>query len=199
MDNLKKLRELTEELTEPVFDQLQEALVALQQAKAGLVLRKKILTIFVTIPDEDMYGEVLEVVLDTTKSKYGAFGYLDRDDNWICPSLTKNIWDECDISEKDIVFPKKILLAMDTWAEVYKKKELLCINHLVSTPKGHIPIQRIIIAPIIYRKSLIGMIAIANKEIDYNEEDKEKLEFIVECISPVLNARLQRDGKKNAE
>lgn len=198
-DNLKKLRKLTGELIEPAFDQLQSALAALKQAEKELAIRKKIISIFMTIPDEDMYGEILEVILSITKSKYGAFGYLDVDGNWICPSLTKNIWNECDIPEKDIIFPKQTLLAMETWAGVYQKKEFLCINRLVITPKGHIPILRIVIAPILHREALIGMIAIANKETDYNKEDKEKLEVIADYIAPVLSARLQRDGKKNAE
>ena len=37
------------------------------------------------------------------------------------------------------------------------------------------------------------MLALANKEAGYTEEDKELIEHIANNISPILKARLQRD------
>ena len=50
-----------------------------------------------------MYGEVLNIVLETTQSKYGVFGYINDKGALVCPSMTKDIWDQCQLSDKDII------------------------------------------------------------------------------------------------
>ncbi len=43
-----------------------------------LTIRNRIATIFLTTPDEEMYNEVLKVLLDALDSEYGVFGYMDE-------------------------------------------------------------------------------------------------------------------------
>ena len=38
--------------------------------------RMRIAEIFLSVPDDGMYAEVLDVVLETMESNYGVFGYL---------------------------------------------------------------------------------------------------------------------------
>jgi PAS domain S-box-containing protein len=46
------------------------------------------------------------------------------------------------------------------------------------TPEGHVPIHRFMAVPITLNDSLLGLIALANPEKDYTEEDLEKVEEI---------------------
>ena len=52
-----------------------------------------------------MYGEVLAVVLDEMRSTFGIFGYLDENGDLVIPSMTRDVWDECQVPDKSIVFP----------------------------------------------------------------------------------------------
>jgi len=60
-------------------------------------------------------------------------------------------------------------------------------------PKGHVPLARGMTIPILYQEELTGILAVADKETDYDEKDRETLEAISAHIAPILHARLQRD------
>ncbi|MBT3201757.1 MAG: hypothetical protein HN350_17795, partial [Phycisphaerales bacterium] len=75
-----------------------------EQLRRELDISRRISEIFLTGDDENMYAEVLNVALKITKSQCGVFGYISEDGDLICPSMTRSIWDQCDVPDKDIVF-----------------------------------------------------------------------------------------------
>ncbi|UCH88183.1 MAG: GAF domain-containing sensor histidine kinase [Thermoplasmata archaeon] len=148
-----------------------------------------------------MYGEVLQVILDALESEHGVFGYIDKNENYITPSMTRDIWDQCRMPEKDIVFPK------DSWGGIWGKalteKKTFYSNESFNVPEGHLPVKRALCVPILHKGELIGLITVGNKKTDYNENDRNLLDTIAANIAPVLKARLERDKmeekRKNAE
>ncbi len=52
--------------------------------------------------------------------------------------------------------------------------------------------------PILYQDELTGILAVADKETDYDEKDREILETISAHITPILSTRLQRDIQERA-
>jgi len=152
----------------------------------------RIFLIFLTVPDEEMYGRVLDIILEATKSRFGIFGYIGENGNLVIPSLTKDVWAACRVADKSIVFPA------DAWGESLWGKAIREQKHFISDgpfniPEGHIQIENFLTAPIVFGKKTIGLTSVANKEGGYTEEDKELLAVIGNRISPILNARLQRD------
>jgi PAS domain S-box-containing protein len=162
---------------------------ALRQSEYGLSIRNRINEIFLTIPGEEMYGEVLKVVLEVMESKYGIFGYINEDGAWVCPSMTRDIWDECRIPDKAII------LAKDQWGGIWgramNEKKTLYSNNSFTVPQGHILITRALDVPIIYQGELIGNLLVGNKETNYGEKDIQVLENIADKIAPVLHSTLQ--------
>jgi PAS domain S-box-containing protein len=174
---------------------LMQAEEALSKSEQELKIRNRISEIFLTTPDDDMYAEVLQVILEAAESKYGVFGYINQDNgSFVCPSMTRDIWDKCQVSEKDIIFPK------DTWGGIWgralKEKKTLSSNGPFRIPQGHIPITRDIALPIIYHNEPIGLLHVANKMTDYDEKDRALLENIADHIAPVLYARLGKDRQE---
>ncbi|MEE9490170.1 MAG: PAS domain S-box protein, partial [Thermoplasmata archaeon] len=171
-----------------------EAEEALREYKQGLEIRNRIDEIFLTISDERMYGEVLDLVLKAMGSKYGVFGYIRRDGAFVCPSMTRDIWDRCQMKDKDIVFPRETWGGI--WGRALMEKRTLCSNGGFKVPKGHIPVTRALDVPIIHRNEVIGSLLVSNKATDYDHKDVELLENIANGIAPILNARLQRDRQE---
>jgi PAS domain S-box-containing protein len=167
---------------------------ALRQRERELNIRNQIDLIFLTMPDDEMYGEALQVILEATGSKYGVFGYIDEGGQLVCPSMTREIWDQCQIPDKDIVFPR------ETWGGIWGRALLeaksFYSNGPMRVPEGHVPIRRAVAVPIIHQGEAIGILEVANKETDYDEQDQELLEGVAEYIAPVLRARLQRDREE---
>lgn len=166
-----------------------------------LIVRNEISDIFLTVPDDEMYGEVLRVILKAMESKYGIFGYIDEQETLVIPSMTRDIWLECQVPDKTIVYPREKWGGI--WGRALKEKKILYANEGLHVPPGHIPVERVICSPILYRGKLIGLLEIANRVTDYGGRDREFLEIITDKIAPILNARLERDRenekRKDAE
>ena len=163
---------------------------ALQQRQRELDIRNQIANIFLAVPDDEMYGEVLQVVLDAMESKHGVFGYVREDGAVVVPSLTRDIWDKCQVPGKDIVFPRETWSGI--WGRALVEKKTFYSNKDFRVPKGHIPVHRAIATPIIYQGELIAYFTIGNSTRDYDDKDKKLLETIANYIAPILDARLER-------
>ncbi len=171
---------------------------ALKQSNRKLQARDRIAQIFLTTPDDQMYGKVLDIVLETLESRYGVFGYIDDDGALVCPSMTRDIWDQCQIPGKDIVFPREAWTGI--WSKALTEKVSLFVNTPLHVPEGHLPITRALTVPITFGDEVIGLLTVANRNIDYTEKDKNLLAYIADFIAPILHARLekQRDERIKA-
>ncbi len=167
---------------------------ALRQSERDLAVRNKVAQIFLTVSDEEIYGEVLHVILQAMESEYGLFGYIDRNGALVCPSMTRDVWDRCQMPDKDIILPRKIWGGL--WGRALIEKKTFCSNGPLNVPEGHVPLSRALAVPIIHHDVLIGLIAVANKRTDYALDDQEFLANIANYIAPVLHARLQRDREE---
>ncbi|UCE20201.1 MAG: PAS domain S-box protein [Gemmatimonadota bacterium] len=167
---------------------------ALRESERELAIRNRIASVFLTIPDEEMYGNVLEVIVEAMESTYGVFGYIDEYGSLIIPSMTRDIWDQCQVLEKTIVFPRDKWGGI--WGRALTQKRSLYANEGLNVPQGHVPIAKVLVVPIVYDKEIIGLLEVANRARDYGEKDKEFLEGIAGYMAPVLSARLQRDRQE---
>jgi PAS domain S-box-containing protein len=170
--------------------------ITLQRSELELHVRNRLAEAFLTVTDEKVFGEVLQIVLDTMKSKHGVFGYVDERGDLVRPSMTRDIWDQCKIPAKDIVFPRDAWGGI--WGRALREKKTLYSNEPYSVPEGHFPVRRSVVVPIVHKETVVGLFHIANKESDYDEEDRGLLETIAEYVSPILYARLQHQQAEKA-
>ena len=162
---------------------------SLRKSERELSIKNRIADIFLTIPNDEMYGEVLNVVLEAMDSPYGTFAYINEDGDRIVPSMTRDIWDECKMPDKGIFFPRKNW--GDTlWAKCLIEKNSFSSNGPFTFPDGHVPIFRALATPIIHKGESIGNFMVGNKSTDYTEEDRVLLEAISDRVAPVLYSRL---------
>jgi PAS domain S-box-containing protein len=175
---------------------LKRAEEALIKSEKQLRIQNQIAHIFLTKTDDKMYGEVLNILLDATQSKYGVFGYIDNKGALVCPSMTKDIWDQCQIADKDIVFPEETW-GDSIWGNGLRTKKSAYSNKPFKVPEGHIPIDRGLTVPLVSGDKSIGLFMVANKGTDYTEIDRQTLEVIAEQVVPVLKARLE--GKRSED
>jgi PAS domain S-box-containing protein len=168
---------------------------AFQDSQRELTIRNRISDAFLTISDNTVYKKVLEIILSAMQSKYGVFGYIDDAGNLVQASLTEDIWDQCAVPEKTILFPPP------TWRGIFrrclKEGEAAFSNEPFEVPTGHIPIKRALGVPIIHHGSIIGLLIVANKSTDYVETDQETLKALTNYVAPTLQARLQKDEQRH--
>ena len=169
---------------------------ALERSQRELTIANRISRIFLTAKAEDAYDEVQKVFLEAMESKFGVFGYIDEHGAYVVPTMTRHIWDQCQVADKDIVFPRGSW-GYSSWPTAIRERRTICLNEPSSrTPEGHIPITRHISLPLIHRGEVIGLLQVANKETDYSPEDVRLFEGIGNIIAPVLYERLQKERQE---
>jgi PAS domain S-box-containing protein len=169
---------------------------ALRRSERELTIRNRISDVFLSTSDDEVYSQVLEVVLEALESKYGFLGHIDDDGALVCPSMTKDIWDRCQMADKTIVFPREKWAGL--WGRSLVERKSIFANEPLHVPEGHIPLSRALSVPLLYRERLLGIIVVANKTTDYDQEDVKRLEKIGSHVGSILHARLQRDRQYRA-
>ncbi|MFC1745364.1 PAS domain S-box protein, partial [Candidatus Riflebacteria bacterium] len=155
-----------------------------------LEMQNKVAHIFLTSSDEAMYGKVLNIILDVMQSEFGIFGYIDENGALVCPSLTKDIWEKCQVPGKEIIFPENTW-DNSIWGNVLRTKKAQYANKPFQVPEGHLTVERCLAVPILFHEKTIGIFMVANRKSDYTESHKQTLEAITEYVAPVLFARLE--------
>jgi PAS domain S-box-containing protein len=173
-----------------------QAEAALRQSERELTIRNRIANIFLTVMDDTIYEAVLDVVLDAVDSKCGIFGYIEENGTLVVPSMTLQLWDQCQVDQKQIVFPQETW-GNSIWPRAIREGRTLFSNQpSILTPQGHITIERCMTTPIRYFDKVIGILTVVNKETDYDDQDIRCLEMISNTIAPILNARLQNNRQE---
>jgi PAS domain S-box-containing protein len=171
---------------------------SLRVSQREIEVRNRIAQVFLTVPDEAMYAQVQAIILEATASESGVFGYLDERGDFVVPTMTRTVWDKCQVPDKRSVFPRETW-GESSWPRAVREKRTICLNEPSTlTPEGHLAITRHISLPLIHQGEVVGLIQVANKESDYTPEDVALLETLGGSIAPVLEARLKRERQETA-
>ena len=140
---------------------------------------------------EEAAVQVLAAARELTGSRFGYVGYIDSDTGYlVCPTMTHDIWDQCGVAGKSIVFEQFGGL----WGWVLDHREPLLCNEPSTddrssgTPTGHLPIERFLSAPSLVGDELVGQVALANREQPYTEEHLE----VVQRLAAIWAVALDR-------
>lgn len=152
---------------------------------------------FLRVSDDEMYSTVLSIVREVMESPYGIFGFFDDDGALVAPSLTRDVWQACQVPDKNMRFPPETW-GENVWSNAIRQKMTMVKNEPGNVPKGHVPITRAMAVPVLYENNVIGLFEVANKATDYTENDVAIMNRIADHVAPVLNARLQRDRQDKA-
>ena len=151
-------------------------------------------------PIEDISALVLEHAKLLTDSPFGYVGYIDPITGYlVTPTLTRGVWDECNVPDKNIVFKRFTGL----WGWVLENKKPLMTNAPAAdprssgTPRGHIVIRRFLSVPALLGDNLVGQVAVANADRDYKEEDLGVLERLAALYSIAIQRERTEEEIKN--
>lgn len=171
------------------------AVEALRRSDWEKATLNRISNTFLTLPDDQVYEAVLEVILKALGGRYGIFGYLGESGELIIPSITEEIWSNCQVEGKSIVFPPHVW-GKSLWGKAISERKSFYSEGPFQTPEGHLPVFNFLTVPIVFADRTIGLVSVANKDAGFGEEDSALLERIAGYVSPILYARLQRDKQE---
>jgi PAS domain S-box-containing protein len=132
---------------------------------------------------EEIAEKILEKGKQITKSEHGYVSFTDPvSGNNICYTLTEMMKDQCEVGDdhKRIAFPiGQDGLYPGLWGHSLNTLNPFMTNSpenhssFLGLPEGHIAIQNFLSVPVLFGEKLVGQIALANKQEDYEERDIE--------------------------
>jgi PAS domain S-box-containing protein len=171
--------------------ELKRTVEALDRSRRELAALNRIARVFLTVDEEALFPELMTVIRETLDSEFAYVGYIDEAGNLACPSMTREVWDQCRMPEKTILFPKSCWGGL--WGKSLLEARTAAQNGGLSPPEGHIPIDSALAVPVSDHDGLVGQFVIANKPGGYSREDARLLETIAAQTGPVLAARLREE------
>ncbi len=177
------------------FVAIKEDITGRKNAEKELQIKNRISNIFIHTKHEDFYKEVLNAFRDYFGTEYGYFGYINEDGDLVAESMTKDVFNECQIGDKSIVFPRDNWGGL--WGDALKRKTTLYQNGNMQFPVGHVQLQNTIAVPLVIKKQVIGQIALANKQGSFNENDKQSINNLCDYLTPLLHSKFKEDKYKN--
>lgn len=166
-------------------------------SKREIEIRDRIARAFLSCTDDELYGRVLDVVLEALDSTHGLFGYIDQTGALIVPTITGRSGELGQVDDRGLLLPR------DQWGDsigprALGQREILLANERSElTPAGDISVDRTIAAPLIVRDDVIGLLQVGGRETDYTDDDRARMQTICDAIAPVLRRRLQAEREKD--
>lgn len=179
-----------------LYAQVERELVERKRSEWRRGLLNRILTVFQLENDDGMYYRVLAILVEATASRCGFFGYVSTGGDLVCPAVTcarQKV--EVETGRQPVRLPggwNRLLGAMD---EVHGT---VAIDRRIELPVGGMVFERALVMPLMQGGEPIGLLAVANRDGDYDAAQIELLDMLAAQISPVLAARLQRDREQTA-
>ncbi|MDZ7724464.1 MAG: PAS domain S-box protein [candidate division KSB1 bacterium] len=159
-----------------------------------ITMNNRIANVFLKPSQESIYADILDIILDVMQSQYGFFGYINDQGDLVCPSMTRDIWAQCQVEDKSIIFPQDQWNGL--WGRSLRKKQVLVSNTGLKLPEGHVPLNNALAVPILHQDELIGQFVVANKSGGYTQQHCELLESAAAQTAPILRARLEETRHK---
>ena len=135
---------------------------------------------------EDLLDGVLERVIALTKSQLGYIFLCDEEEKEISlHSWSQAVHASCAIKEERVYSLSHVSL----WGEVVRQHKEVVVNDYNATslpkhgfPAGHVAIEKFLSIPVIDRGKIVAIVGLANKSVDYTEEDALNLKTIMSGV-----------------
>ena len=144
--------------------------------------------------DKRLYEQALIEILNMTQSQYAYYGFLDGDGgDMTIYSCSNASLDTCQILEIHKQWPAKEL---GIWAEVLRQRKAIIIDEYQRDPldgvgplPGKILHDRVLAIPIFSHDRMVGLVVVADKLSQYEEEDVKQIEAFATNIQVILDRR----------
>jgi two-component system, sensor histidine kinase and response regulator len=150
----------------------------------------------------------LDVALDEairlTLSKIGyIYFYDDRKKEFTLNTWSKDVMKECTISQPPMVYQ---LERTGIWGEAVRQAKPIIVNDFQAPnplkkgyPEGHAKLFKYLTIPVFSGDKIVAVVAVANKEIDYDESDIRQLTLLMDSVWKIVLRRKAEEALRKSE
>jgi PAS domain S-box-containing protein len=152
----------------------------------------------------EMLAFSLEACLKMTESRYSFIGLMNSDESVMSiRSWSQDVMEECRITDRGLDFP---VASTGVLGESVRRRAPFELNDYSAPhpakhgcPTGHVHITRFLAVPLFDGDHIVAVIAVANKETDYNEGDTDALTTLGNHLWELLHRREAEEALKKSE
>lgn len=160
-----------------------------------------------SLADENLH-DIQEHVVDTlahmTQSPLSFFGLLSADESKMTvPVWSGNAMEDCSIHDR----PREFSIGESgIWAEAVRQRKPLTLNDYTAEhpakagyPQGHVPLARLLVVPIMSHDRIVSVVAVANREDDYSDEDVDQVTAFMSGVHSVIERKQAKEALQESE
>lgn len=163
----------------------------LEQSYREIETRAKIAKLFLTLNRDQLFENLLSLLLDNFYCRYAHIGYVDENEKLVFFAIYEDNQEKKQLTEKSILFP--IIFKDCLWNELIKNQRSIRCNKRLGKHKEQLLLTNYLIVPLMANNHLYGQIVIANKLKNISIDDQKRLEFLAKFIASVLRIYLDKE------
>ena len=161
-----------------------------------LLIRNRIAEVFLATSGEEMFSDLLKIVLDAVHGEHGILGYLSEEGELVFPTIVQRRGQRFKVSERSLVLSHNRWEGI--WGEALTEREARSSVEPVDLPGSSDTFRSALSVPITHRGKVIGNLTVGSDITEYGMKETELLGTLAAAIAPVLQARLERDRQERA-
>ncbi|WP_324473498.1 PAS domain S-box protein [Methanospirillum sp.] len=179
-----------------VFHDCTDRILADEENKLHLTRLQSFLSLLgmVDSSEKEIMSYALAQSLQITKSRYAFIGTLTPDESeMIIHAWSDNVMELCKIQDKPMRFP---LHNAGIWGNCIRIRTASIMNDYSlpdpakhGYPEGHVQITRFLGVPIFDNDTIVAILAVANKETEYQDDDVNALQTLGSMMWEIIRRR----------
>ena len=141
----------------------------------------------------DLGTHCLDILIEASGSESGFLGLIGRDGHMHDIAISRAGQEKCGMQDKTgHQSPIDDPAVQTLYTKVIKTKNSFFTNtplkdpDSMGVPGGHPPLHNFLAAPLLYQDSVIGLIALANKIEDYDQDDAETINALAPTVTEAI-------------
>ncbi len=153
---------------------------------------------------QDFLDFALDEAIKLTQSKIGYIYYYDE----YKKEFSLNTWSKDVMEECAIVEPQTIYKLEDTgiWGEAVRQRRPIIVNDFQADnplkkgyPEGHVELYKYMTVPVFKNGKIVAVVAVANKESDYNDNDVLQLTLLMDSVWNAVEEKKAEEALQQSE
>ncbi len=153
---------------------------------------------------EMVANEIITAIVQMTGSEYGFYDLVGMDESVLTiQGLFGEAMAGCSVADKRKQYR---IDQVGVWAEAVRRRAPFIMNDYSAPhagkkglPEGHVPIKRILVVPHFSSGKITAVAAVANKAIDYTEDDARQMTAFLAGIQVISDRKRAEEERKKLE
>ncbi|MFO7666932.1 MAG: PAS domain S-box protein [Desulfobacterales bacterium] len=143
---------------------------------------------------QELLDYALAEAIMLTGSKFGyIYYYDDQKKEFTLNTWSKDVMKECSVAEPQSIYQ---LEKTGLWGEAVRQAKVILVNDFQAPhplkrgyPEGHAPLHKFLTLPIFSGDRIIAVVAVANKQTDYDESDIRQLDLMMSSVWKIADRK----------